>query len=183
MAKVDWLDEVVKVLRSTPPAFPGEVDPAFAVLDKVVNKLYSECWNGGKLGGDGCAVCRAHKTEAAEKALAVAQSSFEEACKRAETAQAAAKDAAEANAVLAQTNAKLEAFLKASQAAQADAEATAKKAVQDRDDALQERANAQRGARAAEDELESLKTYVEKLQKQLGSISDAVAQISITLEG
>lgn len=69
MAKQEWFDEVVAVVRAkgTEPVFPGDADPVYAVLDRLNQKLTGECHNGGELGGDGCVPCRAYRADAAER--------------------------------------------------------------------------------------------------------------------
>lgn len=66
--RLDWFDDFVKLAeqKAKERNFPGEPSVLYPILDKLINKLYGECHNGGKVGEDGCPTCRAHKTEKAE---------------------------------------------------------------------------------------------------------------------
>lgn len=68
--RLKWFDEAVLAVEAarSQPKFPGEQSPVYAILDKLVNKLYSECHDGEDIGTGGCPVCRAWRTERAEQA-------------------------------------------------------------------------------------------------------------------
>lgn len=79
-----WVDAVSKVVRAaaSKAVFPGDADPLVDTLHKLVQKLYSVCHNDGPLGADGCPVCRAFRTEIAEKAREAAEKALADAIKQ-----------------------------------------------------------------------------------------------------
>lgn len=69
MTKFDWFDEATEAITAVAkqPAFPGDEPPVKGYLEKFLNRAFSECHNGGELGKDECPVCRALRTEKAER--------------------------------------------------------------------------------------------------------------------
>lgn len=170
MSKQDWLADVVKVLRATPPAFPGDPDPAFAVLEKAINYAYSTCFNGGEVGKDGCPVCRAYRTEVAEASAAVAVALAEDARDSAAKANEAhdlaeAEKEALAEALEEAVDARKEAEKGLDAAAKAAWEASSQEALE-----REERGSAQRNFAQAQKLLEAEKDKVVDLQAELDRV-------------
>jgi hypothetical protein len=75
MSKLTWLAEAAEAFEQAAkqPRFPGDPSPLAPLLDKLVAKLYSECWEGGQAPKCGkCPVCRAFLTEKATEDEAAA---------------------------------------------------------------------------------------------------------------
>jgi FtsZ-binding cell division protein ZapB len=85
MARPDWIKDAVVAIEAAGkvPTFPGDTPAAEVAIEKLITKLFSECHNGGPLEGDGCPVCRAFKTERAEKRAEVAEKKASESEKKA----------------------------------------------------------------------------------------------------
>jgi len=69
MTKFDWFDEAVEAITAAAkqPSFPGDEPPVRGYVEKLVNRVFAECHNGGEVGKDECPVCRAMRTEKAER--------------------------------------------------------------------------------------------------------------------
>ena len=167
MAKAEWLNDVVKVLRATPPPLPGDEDPALKVLDRVVEKLYSTCWNDGPVGKDGCPVCRAYQTEEATRVATYYKEANQELAKVAEDATQAHETAEAEKEALAEAledvAGKAKKAIEEAKAA-SDAKETA---LVVRDEALAERASAQRQAEAARAEQDRLSELCDRLSARV----------------
>lgn len=164
MAKVDWLNEVVKTLRDSRVPFPGDPDPALEVLERVVNKLYGECFNDLPVGTDGCPVCRAHQTERAQLAQKVAEDERDaeqaEAAKQAFRAEVAETASFQAALERDQAQSAAKEAVKAAEVAR-KAELAARQEAQD---AVTERGQAQKNATAANTDNVSLTLKLAALQ-------------------
>lgn len=79
--RFDWLGDVAAAVEAAvkQPKFPGDGSFALPLLEKLVNKLFGECHNGGEVGRDGCPACRAHRTESAEAQRARVEAAYDDA--------------------------------------------------------------------------------------------------------
>lgn len=78
--RFDWLEDAAIALEAAvkQPKFPGDGSFALPLLEKLVDKLFGECHNGGEVGLDECAACRAWRTERVEGELSKQRAVSEE---------------------------------------------------------------------------------------------------------
>lgn len=178
MTKLDWFDDAVKAIEAARalPKFPGEQSPIHAIFDKLVNKLWSQCYNGEPVGTDGCTVCRAWRTEKAEERLAEAIAAVQHGVKTVADLSHVVEDLkGQRGHLLDDLQQTAQDFLGASEQA-ASAVDAAHRAEKDRLYALGERSELEQHLKGSQATIAEAQTRAEQAERKLAKLTKAIEE-------